>query len=91
MTDQPNPVGAGLTNGDYRRVTALTCAVATADPAGINAIIAEAETAHRTWHLIVAQALSLSLGMRADTPEGLDSLRQVVAGLTALEDKENEK
>lgn len=86
-----NTVGAALNNGDYRRCAALACAVATGDDQGIAAVLAEAEAGRRTWHLIVAQAVSVAKGFRADTPEGLQELRCMVARLVAEEGQENQQ
>lgn len=87
----PQPVeNLALSAGDYRRAAALACAAATEDTLGVDSIILEAAEAGRMRHALVAAALSVAQGMRADTPEGMERLRHNVALLAAIEQQEEE-
>lgn len=77
--------------GDYRRATALACAIASEDELGIETLILEAAEAGRIRHTLLASACSVAQGMRADTQPGMDLLRRSVAQLAAIEDQEQEK
>ncbi|ORW23669.1 hypothetical protein AWC18_04150 [Mycolicibacter nonchromogenicus] len=77
--------------GDYRRATALACAIASEDELGIDTLILEAAEAGRIRHTLLASACSVAQGMRADTQPGMDLLRRSVAQLAAIEDQEQEK
>lgn len=84
----PNP---RLTHGDYRRAAALACAAVTNDSAGMSEICAEAGELDRSSHLLRAAGLTIAKGLGADTPEGLDDLREIIAQLAALEEQEDRK
>lgn len=79
--------GTELTVADYRRAVTLACFTATADDKGAEQVYGEAEQAGRLWHLCMALAVSIGNGMRADTPEGLAALRDMLVDLTAQEDQ----
>lgn len=89
LTAPPPVTDNAPTAGDFRRAAALACAAATEDQAAVNVLICEAAEAGRFRTTLIASSLSVAQGMRADTPDGLQQLRDYVAQLAALEDEEN--
>ncbi len=85
------PPSPRLNYGDYRRAAALACAAVTDDSAGMSEICAEAGELNRSSHLLRAAGLTIAKGLGADTPEGLDDLREIVAQLAVLEEQEDRK
>lgn len=77
-----------LNNGDYRRVAALACAAATNDIDGIVQIGLETDELQRYPQLLHAAGLTIAQGMQADTPAGLERLRQHVMQLRNDEEQE---
>ncbi|MGV0699968.1 hypothetical protein [Mycolicibacter sinensis] len=75
-----------LTTGDYRRAAALACAVATNDALGSDVVVCEAAEKGRLRHTLLAAAVSIAQGMRADTQEGLEALRHTVNELSKEEE-----
>lgn len=80
-----------LNNGDYRRVAALAVAAATDNIDSLAQIASEAEELERYPQLLHAAGLSIARGMQADTPAGLERLRQHVLQLAADETEENNR
>ncbi|MGB6147472.1 hypothetical protein [Mycolicibacter algericus] len=74
-----------LTTGDYRRAAALACAVATNDTLGSDVVVCEAAEKGRLRHTLLAAAVSIAQGFRADTQQGLEALRHTVNELSKEE------